>query len=90
MKYQSIFSYYLRKICLDMVGVVGSSPIAPTKRADETRVCNRKCPLKSGHFCFVGTKPLVENGIQTDVLSQLSVDFCLCPDRASRPPSRAD
>ena len=55
MKYQSIFSYYLRKICLDM-GVVGSSPIAPTKYRKRNQSLQQKSPLTSGHFCLCGMK----------------------------------
>ena len=37
-----------------MVGVVGSSPIAPTKYRKLNQGLQQKCPLTSGHFCLCG------------------------------------
>ena len=39
-----------------MVGVVGSSPIAPTKHRKQNQSLQQKCPLTSGHFCLCGMK----------------------------------
>lgn len=58
-----------------MVGVVGSSPIAPTKHRKHNQSLQQKCPLTSGHFCFQGSAQVRKRSRAW--VAPLCIDHCL-------------
>ena len=52
-----------------MVGVVGSSPIAPTKYRKQNQSLQRKCPLTSGHFFVRNTEEVRKTSTNSPVQS---------------------